>query len=132
MLEHIKNISLWTMQSIQIWKICWLVCMMYFVFWVFTNSVLFTSHSIILYHNYLNKRKKCFENILSRSSYLGFTSLNAVPVCFLKHPCKQFSFLLDISSISLQTCYILPRFNVIIFLTLYFLSNIQFYTHHTP
>ena len=34
--------------------------------------------------------------------------------CFLKHPCEQCSSLLDISSISLETCYIFSRFNFII------------------
>ena len=42
-----------------------------FCFWVFINSILFVSYSIILYHSYLNKRKKYFENIVHRSSCLG-------------------------------------------------------------
>ena len=85
-LEHnekitFKNMSLWTMQSIQIWKNM-LVCMTYFVFfWVFTNSVQFKSYSIILYHTYLNKRKRYFKNIFSRSSCLGLISLNVLPTC---------------------------------------------------
>ena len=86
MLEHnekisFKNISLWTMQSIWIWKICSLISITYFPFRVFTNSVLFTSYSIILYHDYLNKRKKYSEKIFNRSSYLGFTNLNVLFTC---------------------------------------------------
>ena len=38
--------------------------MIYFVFWVFTNSILLTSYSIILYHDYLDKRKKIFRKDL--------------------------------------------------------------------
>ena len=59
------------MQLIQIWKICSPVWMIYFVFWVFKNSILFTSYPIILYHDYLNKRTKYFEKIFNRSSCLG-------------------------------------------------------------
>ena len=51
-------------QLIQIWKICSPVWMIYFVFWVFTNSILLTSYSIILYHDYLDKRKKIFRKDL--------------------------------------------------------------------
>ena len=110
------------MHSIQIWKICSLVSMKYFVFWVFTNAILFTSYSIILYHNYLNKRNKYFKKIFNWSSCLGFTSLNILlPLCFPKHSCKQCSSPLGIS---FQTCYIFSRFKVIIFLTL--LSSQQY------
>ena len=38
-----------------------------------------TAYSIILYHDYLNKRKKSFEKIFNRYSCLGFTSLNVPP-----------------------------------------------------
>ena len=38
-----------------------------------------TSYSIILYHDYLNKRNKYFEKIFNRYSCLGFTSLNVLP-----------------------------------------------------
>ena len=103
------------MQSIQIWKICLLICMKYFVFWVFTNSILFTSYSTIFYNDYLNERKEYFEKIFNWSSYLGFTSSNILPAYFLKHPCKQCSSPLDISSISLETCYIFSQFKIIIF-----------------
>ena len=51
------------------------------------------SYSIILYHNYLNKRKKYFKNIFNLSSCLG----PSLPVCFLKHPCKQCNSPLDIT-----------------------------------
>ena len=45
------------------------------------NSILFMSYSIILYHNYLNKRKKYLEKVFNWSSCLGFTSLNVLPTC---------------------------------------------------
>ena len=38
-----------------------------------------TSYFIILYHDYLNKRKKYFEKIFNRYSCLGSTSLNVPP-----------------------------------------------------
>ena len=51
MLEHKKiafeNILSWTIQSTENWKKCSLVLMTYFVFWVFTISILFRSYSII-------------------------------------------------------------------------------------
>ena len=107
------------MQSIQIWKICSLVCM--------TNSILFTSCSIVLCHNYLNKWKKYFEKIFSQSLCLGFTSLNILlSACFLKHPCKQCSTHLDINSISLEICYIFSRFNVIVSNPATFLATFNF------
>ena len=120
------------MQSIQIWKICSHVCMINLVFWVFANSILFTSYSIILYHNYLNNRKKYFEKIFSRSACLGFTSLNILPASFLKHPCKQCSSPLNISSIRLETCYIFSQFNVIISKPAIFLPifNFMLITRH--
>ena len=111
------------MKSIQIRKIFLLVCMTY---GVFTNSILFTSYSIILYRNYLNKWKKYFEMIFSRSLCLGFTSSNILPVCFLKHSCKQCSFHLDISSISFKTCYIFLRFNIVISDAAIFLATFNF------
>ena len=51
-LEHnekltFRNISLWTIQPIQIWEICLIVYMTYFVFRVFANSILVISYSII-------------------------------------------------------------------------------------
>ena len=102
------------MQTIQIWKTCFLICMKYFVFWVFTNSILFASYSTIFYNDYLNERKEYFKKIFNWSSYLGFTSSNILPACFLKHPCKQCSSLLDISSVTLETCYIFLRFKIMI------------------
>ena len=51
--------TIMNMQSIKILKnIYSLFYMMYLVFWAFTNSILFTLYSIILYHDYLDKRKK--------------------------------------------------------------------------
>ena len=40
--------------------------------------------------------------------------MSSLPACFLKHPCKQCSYPLEISSISLERCCIFSRFNVII------------------
>ena len=43
-----------------------------------------------------------------------FTSLTcSLPVCFLKHPCNWCSSPLNISSISLETCLIFSRFNIV-------------------
>ena len=61
MLEHnekitLKKISIWTMQSIQIWKICSLFFMTYFVFWFFTNSILF-----MLCHDYFENPTHTFR-----------------------------------------------------------------------
>ena len=39
--------------------------------------------------------------------------MSVLPICFLKHPCKQCSSPLDISSVSLKTYFIFSRFNVI-------------------
>ena len=50
------------------------LCEVFFVFCVFTNSIQFTTFSIILYHSYLNKRNKYFEKIFRWSLCLGFTS----------------------------------------------------------
>ena len=58
--------------------------------------------------------------------------MSSLPVCFLKHPCKQCNFHLNISSISWETCYIFSRFNVIISKPVFFLTYIQFHTNHTP
>ena len=44
---------------------------------------------------------------------LGFTSLNVLPTCLLSRT-SLCNFPLDISSISLETCQIFSRFNVII------------------
>lgn len=35
--------------------------------------------------------------------FMSFTS-SSLPVCFPKHPCKQYNALLKISSITLETC----------------------------
>ena len=110
------------MQSLQIWKICSLICMKYFLFWFFTSSILF-----ILYHDYLNKRKRYFEKIFNWSSCLEFPSLNIpLPVCFLKHPCKQCSSPLNIGSVRLETCHIFSRFSVIISKPAIFLAIFNF------
>ena len=83
-LEHnekitFKNMSSWTMQSIQIWKNACL----YDIFCFFESSqIQFNlNHSIIPYHNYFNKRKRYFKNVFSWSSCLGLISLNVLPTC---------------------------------------------------
>ena len=49
---------------------------------------LFRSYSIILYHDYLNKRifQKDLQSVLVFKVHKFKSSL---PICFLKHPCKQ-------------------------------------------
>ena len=93
-----KNTLLWTMQSIQIWKICLLVYMVYFIFWVFPNLILFTSYFIILYHDYLNERKKYF-NISSADMLHIFT----IQFHYFSNP----AIFLAIFSFMLITCHIM-------------------------
>ena len=85
------------------------------------NSI--TSYSIILYHNYLNKEifRKDLQSVL-----IFRVHKFKRPVGFLKHPCEQCSSLLDISSVSLETCYSFLRFDVIIFHSAIFLPIFNF------
>ena len=95
----------------------------FFFFWVFTNSILLRHTPLSCYHNYLNKEifRKDLQSVL-----IFRVHKFKRPVGFLKHPCEQCSSLLDISSVSLETCYSFLRFDVIIFHSAIFLPIFNF------